>query len=556
MHKKQSLTPSIPLRLEGLSAVVLAVSVVVFLGMSLHTLYQFPVFDGFRWYGDETWSLLGWKNLLAHGRMIVPVALGSQLLTSPGLLLGSPWMAAVIYGLPQLLVHPSTDIVNVGRVVSYILGVGMVLFYGWAAYRLEIKMHVVAFAVALVVLSRSFTLATHSARYDILTGFALLMFVGFLATLLPTFQRNHPIRRWSNAIVCFLIGSVGVIFAFAISPHLEVLLPPIMIYCAWRFGAFRSVKAAITFVSGAVLGSVLILVLYAVPNHSISIASGISSDNQFGSVLSNLPIRHIFSRSAQSHQLWAKGYYLWHEAPLFAFVLPLILLSELTLRITKRAHLATSFVTVCLMLALLVALFVQSTLPYYLIHVLPLAALAFALHLEEWSKLAGSAPVIAVTSLALSTAIWLQSIPELGHAARIGNRIGEANTAAIQAAIEQASRDWEPGGKKPLVLAQGPAIHELLRDTELRVMNESFLFFPIRQPGLGADSPDSVIARAGVDYVIDYHKPMTKEYEAAVRRGEPIFTRIGPLLDRTVDYFNDTTSETDTLTMYQLDATK
>jgi hypothetical protein len=551
MHKKQSLTLSIPLRLEGLAVVILGVGLLLFLATSARTLYQFPVPDSFRWYGDETWMLLAWKNLLVQGRMAVPIALSSQLLSSPGLLLGSSWLGAVLYGVPLLLVPSSLDIVNVGRVISFVLGIGILLFLAWAAYRLGIRVAIAALAMALLVTTRSFTFATHSARYDILTGFALLAFVGIVASLLPALRANSDKRRWNNHFICFLTGGCGVIISFTISPHLEVLLPPVTLYAAWRLGAFRSMKGAIAFFSGGVIAMAILIALYTVPNHSFSLAGGIAADNQFGSVLNNLPIHHLFSWSAQSHQLWAKGFYLWHEAPVFAFMLPFILMSELMLLITKRPHETVAFVTACLLLSLAVALFVQSTLPYYLIHILPLAALAFALHLEEWSKSSWAAPVIAVASLVLCAAIVFRWTPELRHAGQMGKRMDEANTAAIQAAIEEASRGWEPGGIKPLVLAQGPVIHELLRDTMLRVMSESFLFFPL-QPEL----PDSVMARAGVAYALDYDKPMTPEYETAVRHGVPIFSRIGPMLDRTIDYFNDSTSEMDTLTMYQLDTSK
>ncbi len=554
-HKRDTGTLPIPRRLDGLASLLLVIAAIAYLGMSLHTLYQFPVYDGFRWYGDETWMMLAWKSLLTDGKLTVPIALHSQLLSSPGLLLGSPWIAAILYGLPQCFVVPDTDIVSVGRMVTYLLGISLILFLGWMGYRLKIKPWISILAIALLISTRSFTLAVHSARYDIITGFALLVFVGIFTLLLPSGHKRHDRHPMSTSMICFLIGSLGVLTSFTISPHLLVLIPPVMLYVAWRHGAFSSIAAATWFFSGGILVAGLLILLYAIPNHSFSIAAGISMDNQFGSVLNNLPIRHLFSWSAQSHQLWAKWYYLWHEAPLFAIVLSIILLSEVFLPLTKRPHPATSFVTISLLLALLPALFVQSTLPYYVVHILPLATFSFALHLEDWSKTWWSAPMIALASLALSALIWWRSIPDIARAGRIGNRIGEANTAAIQAAIEETSRDWEPGQSRPLVLAQGPAIHELLRDTGLRVMSESFLFFPVRPAADHSTEPvDSVLLHAGVDYVIDYDKPMTPEYETAVRRGEPVFSRVGPMLDRTIDYFSDTLNELDTLTLYQLDS--
>jgi len=330
-----------------------------------------------------------------------------------------------------------------------------------------------------------------------------------------------------------------------------VLLLPVALFTAWKAGAFRSWRYVVSFLSGAALGLAALIAVYAISNHSFSILGQIKADNQFGSVLSNLPIRRFFSYSAQSHQLWAKQYYLWHEATLFAFALPLIIISEVALLITKRPHATTGFITVCLFLSILSAILLQSTLPYYLIHLLPLIALTFAAQMNEWRKWPITFPTMSIANILLATFIAVRLIPEINHAAVMSKRIGEANSAAVQAAFEEEGRFREHNGVRPIVLAQAPAIHELLRDTSLRVMSEAFLFFPERR-----ELPDSTFARIGVKYIIDYNRPMTPEYEVAVRHAIPIFSRTGTFLDRTIDYFHDTTSELDTLTMYELDSAK
>jgi hypothetical protein len=192
---------------------------------------------------------------------------------------------------------------------------------------------------------------------------------------------------------------------------------------------------------------------------------------------------------------------------------------------------------------LLSALLLQSTLPYYLMHLLPLIALTVAAHFGEWRQYGWTRVVIAIGGLGLAVQVTLIAIPELENASRIGKRINDANLTAVQAAIEQESREWEH--TKPLVLAQGPAVHELLRDSSVRIMTESFLFFPQAH-----ESPDSTIAHQHVEYILDYDRPMTADYQRAIQKFTPIFSRTGPLLDRTVDYFHDSTSELDTLTLY------
>ncbi len=543
MRKKRSLTLSVPQRLEGLLAVVLVIAMLYWLAESAHSLYLFPVPDSFRWYGDETWMLLAWKNLLTHGRLILPFARGSTLESSPGLLLGSPWLAALVYGAPQMLAPVDTDVITIGRTVSFILGLSIIFVIGWGAYRLGISGRAAILSMGVLVTASSFTFASHSSRYDMMTGLALLTFVVACATARVS---KKGVRRRRPSTV-FWIGFAGVLTAFTISPHLEALLAPVLLFIAWRAAAFRGPKCIAAFISGIVLALFLLVLVYSIANHSFSLAGGITSDNQFGSVLNNLPVRHLFSWSAQRHQLWAKGYYLWAEAPLFAIAIALILISEVILLVTKRPHPRTAYLTACLFLATVSGLFLQSTLPYYLVHLLPLAAFVFAAHLNEWRHTTWLHPAVAFASLGVAIAIAIWWVPELLNAGRIGKRIDEANSAAVQAAFE-AQRP-EAGSMKPLVLAQAPALHELLRDSSVRAMSEAFLFFPLRR-----EPPDSTVRRLGVRFIVDYNHPMTAAYERMVRSATPVFSRAGALLDRTVDYFHDTTGEWDTLTLYRIDS--
>lgn len=546
MHKKKTLMLSVPQRLEGLATVVLVIAAIVFLGISAQTLFQFPVPDSYRWYGDETWLLLAWKSLIAHGRMVVPIALESTLAKSPGLLLGSSWFTAFWYGLPQLLFPPHFDPITIGRSVSFCFGLAALAVIGWAAYRLKLSPSITLFSIVLLVATRSFTLAMHSARYDVVTGFAVLTFIAFFASRVGDSFSNRPTR---GSLFAFWLGCIALLLCLTISPHVGALLLLPTIFIAWYFGAFQTVRTLVALLAGGIVAVATLALAYVAANHHLVIAGIVAGNNQANAYLQHLPILRLFSLSAERHQLGAKLYYLWDEAAAFTFVLPLIAFSEIILLLRKRRHATTLFLTICLGCVLLGGAVFQSTLPYYVSYFLPLTALVFAAHAREWANENWLYPLIAIASIALSVQIFLIWLPAMNNAGRMGKRIAEANTAAIQAAIEQTGREWEPGIDHPLFLAQGPAVHELLRDTTVRVMSEAFLFFPLRP-----EPTDSVIARADVNYILDYNKPMTAEYERDVRKGKPIFSRIGPLLDRTINYFHDTTSELDTLTMYQVDS--
>ncbi len=552
LRKKKSLTLSVPLRLEALVAVVLAMAVLVFLAMSAHTLYRFPVPDSYRWYGDETWMLLAWKSLLAHGSMTVPIALESTLTKAPGLLLGSSWFTALWYGLPQLLAPSRVDPVSIGRTVTFVFAIFTLLGIGLAGYRLRFSASITTLSMALLATTHAFTFASHSVRYDIITGFAVAAFIAFFAVRAYDDSSNR--RRGPG--FAFWLGFASLLVGLTVSPHAGTLLFLSTIFMAWYFGAFRNIWNVLSLLAGVVIAFGVLAAAYLAANHHLAVMGIGAGANQASDYFGHLP---LLSWSAERQQLATKLYYLWHEAPAFAIALPLIALSEIALLARKQKHTGARFLTSCLVLVLVSAAFFESALPYSLSYYLPLAALTLAAHAREWAKGLWLRPLIAIVSLTVVAEIFVTWLPELNNAGRLGDRIDQANTATIQAAIEEAGREWELGAPNPqwgndhpLFLAQAPAVHELLRDTTLRVMSESFLFFPLRRvsdPAL--ESPDTLMARAGVNYVMVYNKLTMPEYEAALQRWKPIFSRSGPLLDRAVDYFHDTTSELDTLMLYQ-----
>ncbi len=556
MHKKRTLVLSVPTRLEGLAAVLLALAALVFLGMSAHALYQFPTPDSYRWYGDETiaWMLLGWKHMIAHGQLTVPIALGSTLIHPPGLLLGSPWLTAFVYGLPEILMPPQFDPVSIGRTVSFIVALATIVLIGWAGFRLKWTASITILVIALLAALRAFTFASHSARYDIITGFAVLAFVIFFAIRVGERFWERP-RRDAN--FAFWFGLTWVLLAITVSPHADALLLLPAILVAWYFGLLDKIRNVLSLFAGAIIGIALLAILYLAINHHLDLMGIAAGGNRAGGYLQHLPVMKLFSWPAQRHQLGVKLFYLWREAPPFTIILPLIAASEFLLLLRRQCHPVTLFLTICLACVLAGAAFLQSALPYYLSHFLPLAAATFGAHLHEWTRDEAPSsmwlrPIVAILSLVIIAEIFGLWLPELSNAGRMGKRLDEANTAAVEAAMEFASRTWPPGTGHPVVLAQAPAVHELLRDTSLRVMSEAFLFFPLH-PGAPVDS---VIREQHVNYILDYNKPITAEYDRVVHSEQPVFQRVGQLLDRTVDYFHDTASELDTLTMYEVDTTR
>src|ERR1051325_4014409 len=133
--------------------------VLIFIRTSARTLFVFPVPDSYRWYGDETqtWMLLGWKNLLAHGRLTLPIGLGSTLEQAPGLLLGSAWIPAICYGLPQILLSTEIDPITIGRTVTFVFAIVSLLTILWAGRKTQIPLSGTVLAVCVLLTTRSFS---------------------------------------------------------------------------------------------------------------------------------------------------------------------------------------------------------------------------------------------------------------------------------------------------------------------------------------------------------------------------------------------------------------
>jgi hypothetical protein len=102
------------------------------------------------------------------------------------------------------------------------------------------------------------------------------------------------------------------------------------LFIAWSYGAFRNWKNTLALIGGGAIALVILIAAYMAANQHVNIGGTLTEENQAASYLKNLPIMHPFSWSAQTHQLGAKAYYLWHEAPAFAIALPVIVLSTNT----------------------------------------------------------------------------------------------------------------------------------------------------------------------------------------------------------------------------------
>src|ERR1019366_3371045 len=186
--------------------IALVASLAVF-GMQLRTLYTVPVFDAARWGGDETGLMREFVHQAQHGVLIYPESFGEPVRTN-GVLAGSMWGNAVIYGVPGIIFSPRFDYVSIGRTVTAILALLLIGSLYFIARSLKISSILSAALVLLMVLSQGFVWATHSTRYDLLTGLVLIWYCYYLSTIkLPSSRQ------------LFFAGFIG-ISSICFSPHL------------------------------------------------------------------------------------------------------------------------------------------------------------------------------------------------------------------------------------------------------------------------------------------------------------------------------------------------
>src|SRR5665213_3267167 len=160
-------------QLSRYGAFLVLVGALVVFALQLRTLYTVPVYDSVRWGGDETWLMREFGDQASHGVMSYPESFGGGQRTD-GVLAGSMWVDALIYGATGNLFFPAHDYVSVGRTVTALLALLLIASIYFILRKLRVSPLLASASVLLVVACQGFVWAAHSARYDLLTGLALI----------------------------------------------------------------------------------------------------------------------------------------------------------------------------------------------------------------------------------------------------------------------------------------------------------------------------------------------------------------------------------------------
>jgi hypothetical protein len=511
-------------------AILIAIGVVV--ALQLFSLFVFPLSNSLRWYGDESWLMSEVHSQITTGIVRYPLALGSTLEHSKGLVLSMTWLSSLLYGLPTAITN--ADPVSIGRFVTAALSVTLLAALFFCARRLGASSFAAAFATLMLVCTRSFFFSSHSCRTDILAGLIVLLFIWKMLRI----TGNRSARWWFGygAIVAFLCVSSSI--------HLLTLLGPVALYFAWRRGAFTSVRTIIALLAGGVLMIALLAATYALTTGSLSLFS--PHAHQFGDVLSSIPILRPFSRSVQIANVVIRTKEFWAEAPIALLAMAITGLAAWRREINKELAIAT-------LVVFLSWLFLEGTEINYLIHVLPLLFLCLSIALTQLFRRTWHVALLTVFVVIAVIFSTKDALVARSNAVEIDR----SNALATEAIAHKIASTWEHT-EAPLVLSEPPSLAQLSKVQQIRVMTDHFISLPEREEPI-----DSSLSRLHVAYAVLYNSPTFPKhreevdslYRGLMRRGTVIDREVGTTGDIGRSYF-DRSGWRDTLILIKLnDAT-
>jgi hypothetical protein len=516
---------------------LLALAATIFL-LELLSLYSTPVPDSYLWWGDESWLMLEFRNQMMYGVFSHPYAIGSSLIHGSGIIFGNMWIPAICYGIPAALISPERmDIVLLGRSITTIFAFTLLVALYEIVRRLTADRLLALFSAFLLLTSRSFLFTSHSARYDILSALTIIVGVYLL------FKVDRPLTTMRAIVTGFLVAaSILVTIHVTLALSLAALIT-ILYHAGKRWPGVLAAYAA-----GAVVFVVLLIAISALRGQSTLF--GNSSGTSFALNIHDIPVLRMYSRSVQFANL-AQRWGMFRMYGLgYLFIFAAIAIVAIVHYLRKPGR-----ISIPLKLAAIVAILISwfelesAAPPSYLIYILPVLSLGAALALKHLAREDVRTWGIAAVSIMLGIFAF-RDIP--GRHGK-GYHLMTANALAIGAAL--GAIEQSDSGIHPLVLAFNPAVHEVLRDTSVRLMTTQFIEYPTSNL-----SVDSVLRNARVNYVLlyasaikpDYMREVGPIHDALARIATPIWERAGYFTDIGRSYFDTTLSLPDTLRLYRI----
>jgi hypothetical protein len=387
-------------------------------------LYTSPVANSFNWWqGDETWLMAQSNHFVTTGHYTNPLAPGSAYSESSGMLFGSCYATAAIYGLPSLLIKVHS--IDTGRTISWIFALMTLLAFWMIARRYNTAPVLCAFGCLIMVGTVCFFITSHCARSDMLVGLAILILSGLLPLLV-----EKPFVN-SDVFLGMLLP-----FSLLINGHVLIISFLMIGYVAWASGVLGSKRSIVRLVGAAFTGFTLLLIV-----QEVLLGSG-SLMGPFSGSSGRMPIMRLFHPKADLANLdwrlfianaWAPGL-IW---------LSILLASALVwarfrhkIRLSKMEPAARRTV-ICSALVILPSIFLEYYEPRYFIYVLPTIVLSLLIIISYLFQTLPRSSLIALTaglSVCLVFTLWRYKIDTiiLGEG---GEKITAANNTAVREAL-------------------------------------------------------------------------------------------------------------------------
>ena len=550
---------------------LLILSAIVFADQSRY-LYMYPVPDTGMWFGDETWTMLTVRTLARMGIACIPEALGSSLAHSNGLVNGSIWLSGIVYGIPANLFVWVASPVAIGRTVTLVLSIIMLL----GVYRLSREVGASPLAslagVFVLLISNAFYFSSHSARLDTITGLAVLLYYWILVRAYT--QLSNTTHRYR---IYFVIAFLAV-FSITAYVHVPTLIALPALYALWMLGTFKNWRRFVPALAGAVSASLIIFFIYGITAGSFNLLG--AGYNQYYNVAYSLPVLHLFSWRVQKINTIDRFIQLWQVAWPLVSVIAVSVIGWFFLK--QKLDVNRRFYFSLTVLGILSWMLFEGPAVFYNIYILPVLAVCAALllvPLMTFVKSDGPPPLtphpaggaeqdpksfplpqqreglgmgdpriirklypFSIALLAVTLTIYtIVSQERLGS---VGARLTHNNHAAIHAAIDPIATPTFC----PLILADQPAINELAADTNVRLMTNHLLLFGDENKQL-----PEILKEKGVQYLLLYS---TVRWQSPFRSiADSLYTlvdeRTGTLTDEARTYDEPDWNNLDTLRLYK-----
>jgi hypothetical protein len=529
--------------------------------LTIFTLYRqtvslavFPIANATRWYSDESWVMEEAISQIQHGVVTYPHARASTLQYSKGLLLGTTWLSAVLYGIPAVLAPLGSDIVFIGRIVSLVLSILTLCFLYYFLRRLGSPPILGALAMLVVATTRANFIASHCARPDILAGLIVLLVIGYFSIQRSKGFVPSSSRWW------FSFGVTIMALAWTSSVHLLTLLGPLALWIMFAFSAFKKPSYYLSAVLGAISLAAILAIVYFLTTSGITFLGSTSHGLQFDFIIQETPILRPFSRSVQLANLVIRLKLFASEAPGVLVLAGLDIILLIWLKIKHRGielfSATERFVFSSTAVVMLSWLYLQIASETYTAHILSVLVFAMCLLLARLLPRIATGKMLAPIAALCGLALGYIGMRDAATAAVSGGLLSGNNRIAMVSIVQEIKADARAHGiSKPLVVVETPALHEIQTDTGLEVMTDHFSGFRTSNAPLL-----DILKNQHVDYAVLYNSnrypknryQLDEFFQTVTRSSDLIAKRSSPLFDMGISYFDSGDRAMDTLLLYRL----